>query len=62
MKYIVTNDCLINMEEVILMIYDRTTGTLKVIFKNGVTQFIDKVNDNIYLQIRRILNNEKEGD
>ena len=59
MKYYVINDCLINMEEVLLMRYDKETRILKVIFKNGITQPICGVNDDIYSQIKRILNNEE---
>lgn len=42
------------------MRYEKEYRTLKVIFKNGVAQLIDKVNDNIYLQIKRILNDEED--
>lgn len=59
MKYYVINECLINMEEVLLMRYEKATSTLKVVFKNGVAQLIDRVNDDIYLQIMRILNDEE---
>lgn len=59
MKYYVINECLINMEEVLLMRYDKETRILRVVFKSGVGQIIEKVNDDIYLQIERILNNEE---
>lgn len=69
MKYYVINDCLINMEEVLLMRYDKEIRTLKVIFKNGIAQPICGVNDDIYLQIKRIFKEYnvkyekvKEGD
>lgn len=58
MKYFVINECLISMEEVLLMRYDKETSILRVVFKNGVAQNIEKVNDDIYLQIKRILNKE----
>lgn len=62
MKYIVINECLVNIEEVLLMRYDKETNILRVIFKSGVCQIIEKVNDNIYYTLRKILNNEKECD
>lgn len=55
MKCFIINECLINMEEVLLMRYDKESRLLKVIFKDGVCQIIEKVNDDIYLQIRDYL-------
>lgn len=60
MNYYVINECLINMEEVLVMRYEKETKILRVIFKNGVCQLIGEVNDDIYLQIKRILNNEED--
>lgn len=63
MKYIVINDYLIDLHEVIFMHFGKENNTLLIRFKgeNQPDVFINDVEDDIFIQMYNLLK-EKEGE